>query len=57
MTSPQLVESELLCQRTQVEDGTALSQRDIDLSQRSDSVILIEEGIVKKELGEGWNKT
>ncbi|XP_076084503.1 uncharacterized protein LOC143055258 [Mytilus galloprovincialis] len=50
MTSSQLVESELLCLRPQVEDGTALSQRDIDLSQRSDSVILIEEGIIKKEL-------
>ncbi|VDH94668.1 Hypothetical predicted protein [Mytilus galloprovincialis] len=50
MTSSQSVECELLCQRMQVEDGTALSQRDTDLSQRSDSVILIEEGIIKKEL-------
>ncbi|XP_063407014.1 leucine-rich repeat and coiled-coil domain-containing protein 1-like isoform X2 [Mytilus trossulus] len=50
MTSSQLVESELLCPRPQQEDGTALSQRDIDLSQRSDSVILIEEGTIKKEL-------
>ncbi|XP_052086580.1 uncharacterized protein LOC127723903 [Mytilus californianus] len=62
MASSQSVEHELLSQRLQEkdgtalsqrlqeEDGTALSQRDIDLSQRSDSVILFEEGIIKKEL-------
>ncbi|CAC5379376.1 unnamed protein product [Mytilus coruscus] len=50
MISSQTVEKELLSQRPQDEDGTSLSQRDIDLSQRSDNVILIEEGVIKKEL-------